>query len=121
MGEAIADIAKLALLDILFDWVQFLLFGNLKVLVQQQWLQEWNGRVMMTYLHFGISPAWNLHNHVKNGLLLIGVQGDVMKGRQWDTILFNVDAMLQCVGGPILSDRVPGGGIGMVALVADGE
>ena len=34
MREAIADIAKLALLDILLDWVEGLFFGNLKKMYQ---------------------------------------------------------------------------------------
>lgn len=29
MGEAIADVAKLALLDVLFDGIHWFLFGNL--------------------------------------------------------------------------------------------
>lgn len=33
----------------------------------------------VTYLHLGVSPSWNLHNHIENSLLLIGVQRDVME------------------------------------------
>jgi len=58
VGEAIADESKLALLDILLDRVQVLL---------------------LAYLHLGIGPSWNLDDHVQDSLLLIGIQGDVVK------------------------------------------
>ena len=126
VGEAITDIAKLALLNILFDWVQCIVLRYLEESYQHQCLGERSGCMrlfsrMVTHLHLGISPSWNLHDHVENSLLLIGIQRDIMKWGQRCSILFDVDAVLKCVGCPILSDRVSGGGIGMIALVADGE
>lgn len=44
--EAIADIAKLAFLDILFDWIQFLFLGNLDELYQHQCSWECKGCVV---------------------------------------------------------------------------
>ena len=46
MREAVANIAKLALLDILFDWVQCLFLGNLKDSYQRHCFRGLEGRVM---------------------------------------------------------------------------
>lgn len=35
MGEAVSDVAELAFLDILFDWIHGLLLGNLRVVRDQ--------------------------------------------------------------------------------------
>jgi hypothetical protein len=74
----------------------------------------------LTYLHFGIGPSWNLDDHVQDGLLLIGIQGDVVEWRHRNTIFLDENAMLQgvrssdlsgCVlGGHIREERVVGGG-----------
>ena len=84
MRKAIADIAELALLDILFDGVQSLFLGNLEDGVSTNTcrnvtvVESFPKRV--TYLHLGIRPSWNFHNHIEDSLLLVGVQGNVMEG-----------------------------------------
>ena len=59
MGEAVANEAELALLGILLDGVEKLLLGD---------------------LHLGIGPTWDLDNHVQDGLLVVGIEGDVVEG-----------------------------------------
>ena len=51
-----------------------------------------------THLHLSIGPARNLNNHVENGLLLVGIQGDIMEWRNRDAIFLNEDAVLESVG-----------------------
>ena len=34
---------------------------------------------MMTYLHLSIGPSWDLDDHVQNGLLLVGIQRDIVE------------------------------------------
>lgn len=63
-----------------------------------------------THLLLGIGPARDLHNHVEHGLLLIGVQWDVVEGRDRHAILFNVDAVLEGVWCADLANGVCGGG-----------
>lgn len=63
---------------------------------------------MATYLKLAIGPARDLNNHVENGLLLVGVQGNIVEGRHWDAILLDVDAMLQSVGSTDLAELVLG-------------
>jgi hypothetical protein len=58
--EAVADETEPALLDVLFDGVERLLLGD---------------------LHFGIGPPRDLDDHIKDAKLLIGVEGNVMEGR----------------------------------------
>lgn len=36
-----------------------------------------------------------LDDHVEDGLLLVGVQRNVMEGGDWDTILLDVDSVLE--------------------------
>jgi len=57
--EAVTDETKLALLGVLEDWVELSLLGD---------------------LHLSIGPAWDLDDHVKDSVLLIGVQWDIMEG-----------------------------------------
>jgi len=85
--EAVSDKAKLALLGVLENWVELILLGD---------------------LHLCIGPAWDLNDHVKNGLLLIGVQWDIMEGRDWLTILGDEDTVLQGVWSANLVDAVCG-------------
>ena len=58
--EAVADETEPALLDVLFDGVERLLLGD---------------------LHFGIGPPRDLNDHIEDAKLLIGVEGNVMEGR----------------------------------------
>lgn len=61
------------------------------------------------YLELAIGPAGDLDNHVEDGLLLVGVQGDVVEGGDGDAILLDVDAVLQGVGSGDLAQAVLGG------------
>jgi len=91
--EAVADESKLALLDILLDGVEKFLLGDLK---------------------FTVGPSWDLDDHVENCLLFIGIQRNVVEGRDWDSILLNVDTVLQSVWGTDLSDTVLGSHVAVV-------
>jgi hypothetical protein len=62
------------------------------------------------YLHLSIGPSWNFHNHVQDCLLLIGIEGHIVKWRNWDTILLDVDSVLESIGGGDLA----GGELGHV-------
>jgi len=74
-----------------------------------------------TYLHLSISPSWHLNNHVEDGLLLIGIQRDVVERRARLAILLDVDAVLEGVGGVDLAGSVDGGRLAGVALLGDWE
>ena len=63
-----------------------------------------------TYLELGVAPARDLNNHVQNGLLRVGIEGDIVEGGDGDTIALGVDAVLQGVGRADLADGVLGGG-----------
>lgn len=71
--EAVANIAQLALLDVLLDRVEGLFLGN---------------------LHFCVGPAGNLDDHVEDTLILVGEKRDIMEGRNDGAVLFDEDAML---------------------------
>ena len=58
--EAVADVAKTALLDILLDGVEGLTGGD---------------------LHLRVGPAWDLDDHIEDTLVLVGEERDVMEGR----------------------------------------
>lgn len=113
VGEAVADVAKLALLDVLLDGVEKLLLGDLvgkssvSKAVHQHGKQKGRpGQAWETNLELGIGPAGDLDDHVQDALLLVGVQGDVVEGGDGDAILLNVDAVLQSVGSRDLADGV---------------
>lgn len=61
---------------------------------------------MWTYLLLGVGPARDLNNHVQDGLLLIGVERDIVERRDGDAILLVVDTVLQRVGLANLADGV---------------
>lgn len=63
-----------------------------------------------TDLELGVGPAGDLDDHVQDGLLLVGVEGDVVEGRDGDAILLDVDAVLEGVGRSDLAHLVGGGG-----------
>ena len=48
----------------------------------------------MTNLHLCVGPSWDLNDHVKEGLLLIGKQGDIMEGGDGAAVLLNVDTVI---------------------------
>lgn len=58
------------------------------------------------HLHLGVGPSWDLNDHVHDGLLLVGVERDIVERRDWLAILLDVDAVLQGVWGTDLADGV---------------
>ena len=62
------------------------------------------------YLLLGVGPARDLDDHVQDGLLLIGVEGDVVEGRDGHAILLDVNTVLQRKGLGDLADGVRHGG-----------
>ena len=66
VGEAVTDEAELALLDILLNGVQFLILGDLKL---------------------GVGPTRDLNNHVEDVLALVGIERNVMEGRDGRSVL----------------------------------
>lgn len=85
VGEAVANKSELALLDVLLDGVEQLVLGDLLL---------------------GVGPAGDLNNHVEDGLLGVGIEGDVVEGGDGDAILLDVHAVLEGVGGADLADGV---------------
>lgn len=109
VGEAVADVAELSLLDILLNGVEGLLLGDL--LRSKQSVQAFLHvrailRAGATYLKLGIGPAGDLNNHVEDGLLLVGVQRDIVERRDGHAILLDVDAVLEGVRGSDLAKAV---------------
>lgn len=58
------------------------------------------------YLLLSVGPAGDLNDHVQDTLLLIGIEGNVVEGRDGHAILLNVDPVLQRVGLGNLAHRV---------------
>ena len=54
----------------------------------------------------GVGPSRDLDDHVQDGLLGVGIGGDVVEGRDGDAILLDVDTVLQGVGSADLADGV---------------
>ena len=65
----------------------------------------------MSDLKFAIGPPWDLNNHVQNGLLLIGIERDIMEWRHGVSILFNVDTVLKRIGWSNLPYGIGTGGL----------
>lgn len=59
-------------------------------------------------LHLAICPSWDLNDHVQDSLLLIGIKGDIVERRNWNSILLDIDTVLQSVWSSDLSDSVFG-------------
>jgi hypothetical protein len=59
MRETVANEAQLALLDVLLDWIERLLFAD---------------------LHFGVSPARDFDYHIEDTIRLISVEWDIVEG-----------------------------------------
>lgn len=68
-----------------------------------------------TNLELGVGPAGDLNDHVEDGLLLVGVQGDVVEGGDGDAILLDVDAVLEGVGSRDLAGGVGRGHCGRIS------
>ena len=73
VGEAVADEAETALLDVLLDGVEGLLLGD---------------------LHLGVGPAGDLDHHVQDAIVLVGEEGDVVEGRDDAAVLLDVHPVL---------------------------
>ena len=54
--------------------------------------------VMSRYLHLGISPPRDLDYHIQHRLLVIGIEWNVVERGDHNSILLNVDAVLQGIG-----------------------
>jgi len=65
-----------------------------------------------TYLLLGVGPAGDLDDHVQDGLLLVGVERDVVEGRDGHAILLDVDAVLESVRSADLARGEDARGVG---------
>ena len=66
---------------------------------------QWRG----THLHLRVGPAGDLNDHVEDGLLLVGIQGDVVPCRDGLAVLLDEDAVLERVGRSDLAGGVSHG------------
>jgi hypothetical protein len=101
VGEAVPHVAELALLDVLLDGVERLLLGDLSRSVSKANISRGRslGRQLGdTHLHLGIGPAGHLNNHVEDGLLLVGIERNVVPWRDELPVLLNEDTVLERVG-----------------------
>lgn len=74
-----------------------------------------------TNLLLCVGPAGNLNDHVEDGLLLVGVQRDVVEWRDRNAIFLDEDAVFKSVRSADLADGVLGGGLAVVALLGHWE
>ena len=74
-----------------------------------------------TYFKLAIGPSRNLNNHVQDGLLLIGIQRNIVEGRNRYSIFFNIDTVIQCICRSSLSHRVGCRGFGVVTFLTNRE
>lgn len=72
VGEAVADEAQLAALDVLLDGIEGLFFRD---------------------LHLRVGPTGDLDDHVQDALGLVGEERDVVEGRDNGAILLDIDAV----------------------------
>jgi hypothetical protein len=100
VGEAVPHETELALLGVLLDGVERLLLADLLENVSKAPLNAGlHGRQLKkTHLHLGIGPAGHLNNHVEDGLLLVGIEGNVVPWRDELAVLLNEDTVLESVG-----------------------
>ena len=61
------------------------------------------------HLLLRVGPAGDLNDHVQDGLLGIGVERDVVEGRDGLAVLLDEDAVLQGKRSAHLADAVAGG------------
>ena len=76
---------------------------------KRQLSKRWSGE-RKTDLELGICPSGNLNDHVEDGLLLVGVEGNIVERRDGDAVLLDVDAVLEGVGSSDFADAVSHGG-----------
>jgi len=90
VGEAVANESKLAFLHILFDGVPAT--GGIRRWFSQG--ESVGGVVSQEFLFrdlkLCVGPAGDFDNHVQDCLLLIGIERDIVEGRDRDAILLNV-------------------------------
>lgn len=73
VGEAVTDVTELALLGVCLLARLRGMFGPLATLT----LEDGVELLLLGDLHLGVGPAGNLNDHVEDGLVVIGVEGDV--------------------------------------------
>ena len=73
VGEAVADVAQTALLDVLLDGVEGLLLRD---------------------LHLRVRPARDLDDHVEDAVALVGEERDVVERRHNVAIVLDKDTVL---------------------------
>lgn len=74
--------------------------------------KQHQGGLGSTYLLLGVGPAGDLDDHVQDGLLLVGVERDVVEGRDGHAILLDVDAVLEGVRSADLARGEDARGVG---------
>jgi hypothetical protein len=72
MGEAVANETQTTLLDVLLDWIEWLLLADLELCV---------------------GPTGDLDNHVEDAIALVGKERNVVEWGDDGSILFRIDAM----------------------------
>ena len=72
--------------------------------------------VMFAHLHLCIAPARNFNNHVQDGLLLVGIERNIVEWRNGDAILLDVDTVLESVCSADSASSVCSRSFGVVAL-----
>ena len=73
MGEAVAHVAQTPFLDVLLDWVERLLLGD---------------------LHFCVGPTGNFDDHIEDAVILVREKWDIMERGHNRAILLHVDPMV---------------------------
>jgi hypothetical protein len=103
VGEAVPNKAELALLNVLLDGVESLLLGDLegRSVIVLGWNLSWNDarehQLRCTHFHLRIGPARHFDDHVEHGLLLVGIEGNVVPWRNELTVLLDEDAVFERV------------------------
>lgn len=91
MGETVTNKSELTLLGILDNRVHDDFLGDLFLKKNNQYtehaLQLICFRFFFFYLELSVGPTGNLNNHVKNGLLSVSKERDIMEGRNGNTVL----------------------------------
>ena len=72
VGEAITNETQTTLLDVLLDWIECFLFGDLELRV---------------------GPTGDLDNHIEDAIALVGKERNVVERGDNGSILFRVNAM----------------------------
>lgn len=78
--------------------------------------EEGEKKKKKTHLELGVGPAGDLNNHVEDGLLGIGIERNVVEGRDGDAILLNVHTVLERVRRGDLAGGVGRHCVGVVAV-----